>query len=115
MINVEMDGFGDVLNKFERDADFELLGVDGVSGARVGDEFERDERRQLRQDVGPMVEKITRVITSFRDFRLSMQEYVCLKVVAMLTQEGKKIHFICATQIKDCIYRFLREYPAQRT
>lgn len=47
-----MDGFGDVLNKFERDADFELLGVDGVSGARVGDEFERDERRQLRQDVG---------------------------------------------------------------
>jgi len=43
---------------------------------------------QLRQDVGTMVEKITKVITSFRNFRLSMQEYVCLKVVAMLTQEG---------------------------
>ncbi len=43
---------------------------------------------QLRQDVGNMVEKITKVITSFRDFRLSMQEYVCLKVVAMLTQDG---------------------------
>ncbi len=44
---------------------------------------------QLRQDVGNMVEKITKVITSFRDFRLSMQEYVCLKVVAMLTQDGE--------------------------
>ena len=40
---------------------------------------------QLRQDVGPMVEKITKVITSFRNFRLTMQEYVCLKVVAMLS------------------------------
>ena len=44
---------------------------------------------QLRQDVGTMVEKITKVITSFRNFQLSKQEYVCLKVVAMLTQEGK--------------------------
>ena len=44
---------------------------------------------QLRQDVGTMVEKITKVITTFRNFRLTMQEYVCLKVVAMLTtQEG---------------------------
>ena len=40
---------------------------------------------QLRQDVGPMVERITKVITSFRNFRLTMQEYVCLKVVAMLS------------------------------
>lgn len=47
---------------------------------------------QLRQDVGTMVEKITKVITSFRSFRLSMQEYVCLKVVAMLTQEGNVQH-----------------------
>ena len=45
---------------------------------------------QLRQDVGTMVEKITKVITSFRNFQLSKQEYVCLKVVAMLTQEGKQ-------------------------
>ena len=45
---------------------------------------------QLRQDVGPMVEKITKVITSFRNFRLTMQEYVCLKVVAMLSNhEGR--------------------------
>lgn len=40
---------------------------------------------QLRQDVGTMVEKITKVITTFRNFRLTMQEYVCLKVVAMVT------------------------------
>merc|ERR1719232_1368862 len=44
---------------------------------------------QLRQDVGTMVEKITKVITTFRNFRLTMQEYVCLKVIAMVTtQEG---------------------------
>jgi len=47
---------------------------------------------QLRQDVGPMVEKITKVITSFRTFRLTMEEYVCLKVVAMLTQQGSVQH-----------------------
>ena len=54
---------------------------------------------QLRQDVGTMVEKITKVITTFRNFRLTMQEYVCLKVIAMVTtQEGRtgesdKIYF----------------------
>jgi len=47
---------------------------------------------QLRQDVGTMVEKITKVITSFRNFQLSKQEYVCLKVVAMLTQDGSLQH-----------------------
>ena len=44
---------------------------------------------QLRQDVGNMVEKVTKVITSLRNFRLTIQEYVCLKVVAMLTEDGK--------------------------
>ncbi len=47
---------------------------------------------QLRQDVGNMVEKVTKVITSLRNFRLTIQEYVCLKVVAMLTEDGK--HFL---------------------
>ena len=40
---------------------------------------------QIRQDMGTMVEKITKVITTFRNFRLTMEEYVCLKVVAMVT------------------------------
>ena len=44
---------------------------------------------QLRQDVGNMVEKVTKVITSLRNFRLTIQEYVRLKVVAMLTEDGK--------------------------
>lgn len=43
---------------------------------------------QLRQDVGNMVEKITRVIAIFREFQLRMEEYVCLKVIAMVSQEG---------------------------
>ena len=66
---------------------------------------------QLRQDVGPMVEKITKVITSFRNFRLTMQEYVCLKVVAMLSnQEGRNqlviqselfTDWVCSGNVQD--------------
>ena len=47
---------------------------------------------QLRQDVGNMVEKITKVIAIFRQFQLKMEEYVCLKVIAMVSQDGKKEH-----------------------
>ena len=39
---------------------------------------------QLRQDVGNMVEKITKVIAIFRQCQLRMEEYVCLKVIAMV-------------------------------
>lgn len=41
---------------------------------------------QLRQDVGLMVEKITHVTLMFRRIKLNMEEYVCLKVITMLTQ-----------------------------
>ncbi|KAF2879832.1 hypothetical protein ILUMI_26359 [Ignelater luminosus] len=41
---------------------------------------------QLRQDVGLMVEKITHVTLMFRRVKLSMEEYVCLKVITMLNQ-----------------------------
>ena len=44
---------------------------------------------QLRQDVGNMVEKITKVIAIFRQFQLKMEEYVCLKVIAMVSQDGE--------------------------
>ena len=46
---------------------------------------------QLRQDVGNMVEKITKVIAIFRQCHLKMEEYVCLKVIAMASQEGSKL------------------------
>ncbi|KAE8736509.1 Hormone receptor 4, partial [Frankliniella occidentalis] len=39
---------------------------------------------QLRQDVGPMVEKITHVTLMFRRIKLRVEEYVCLKVIIML-------------------------------
>ncbi|KAF5294297.1 hypothetical protein FQA39_LY13441 [Lamprigera yunnana] len=41
---------------------------------------------QLQQDVGLMVEKITHVTLMFRRIKLSMEEYVCLKVITMLNQ-----------------------------
>jgi nuclear receptor subfamily 6 group A len=43
---------------------------------------------QLRQDVGVMVEKITHVTLMFRRVKLRMEEYVCLKVIIMLTQNN---------------------------
>lgn len=46
---------------------------------------------QLRQDVGLMVEKITYVTLMFRRVRLRMEEYVCLKVITMLSQ-GRYFH-----------------------
>ena len=46
---------------------------------------------QLQQDVGLMVEKITYVTLMFRRVRLRMEEYVCLKVITMLSQ-GKYFH-----------------------
>jgi len=72
---------------------------------------------QLRQDVGTMVEKITKVMTSFRNFRLSMQEYVCLKVVAMLTQEGNVQHKeleVIHDRYMNCLRTFTEyNYPQQ--
>lgn len=44
---------------------------------------------QLRQDVGLMIEKITHVTLMFRRVKLTMEEYVCLKVITMLNQ-GKR-------------------------
>ncbi|KAL3278911.1 hypothetical protein HHI36_016429 [Cryptolaemus montrouzieri] len=41
---------------------------------------------QLRQDVGIMIEKITHVTLMFRQIKLTMEEYVCLKVITMLNQ-----------------------------
>ncbi|ENN79011.1 hypothetical protein YQE_04532, partial [Dendroctonus ponderosae] len=41
---------------------------------------------QLRQDVGLMIEKITHVTLMFRHIKLTMEEYVCLKVITMLNQ-----------------------------
>ncbi len=36
-----------------------------------------------------MVEKITKVIAGFRQLQLKMEEYVCLKVISMVSAEGK--------------------------
>ncbi|XP_054709147.1 hormone receptor 4-like [Uloborus diversus] len=42
----------------------------------------------LRNEAGELVEKLTELIATFRKLQLSLEEYVCLKVVAMLNQEG---------------------------
>ena len=62
---------------------------------------------QLRQDVGNMVEKITKVIAIFRQFQLKMEEYVCLKVIAMVSQDGKEYSYI---YLRICYYMSFKDY-----
>lgn len=57
---------------------------------------------QLQQDVGLMVEKITYVTLMFRRVRLRMEEYVCLKVITMLSQ-GKYIPVSRFSSLKTSI------------
>lgn len=53
---------------------------------------------QLRQDVGLMIEKITHVTLMFRQIKLTMEEYVCLKVITMLNQ-GNNLQCTCLIKI----------------
>ena len=64
---------------------------------------------QLRQDVGNMVEKITKVIAIFRQFQLKMEEYVCLKVIAMVSQEGK-FKVILSLKYQNCSFSLCYKY-----
>lgn len=41
---------------------------------------------QLRIEAGPLVETLTQLSSTFRKLQLCLEEYVCLKVVAMLNQ-----------------------------
>jgi len=44
---------------------------------------------QLRQDVGQMVERLTYLTRSFRRLGIRLEEYVTLKVIAMLQNTGE--------------------------
>merc|ERR550532_3422139 len=71
---------------------------------------------QLRQDVGNMVEKITKVIAIFRQFHLKMEEYVCLKVIAMVSQEDLDDPSLCVIHDKylTCLRTFTKKhFPSQ--
>ncbi|KFM63027.1 Hormone receptor 4, partial [Stegodyphus mimosarum] len=43
---------------------------------------------QLRMEAGELVEQLTQLTATFRKLQLCLEEYVCLKVVAMLSQES---------------------------
>ena len=47
----------------------------------------------LRQDMEAMVEKITHVTLAMRRLRVKIEEYVCLKVIALLNQ-GEILFFM---------------------
>lgn len=63
--------------------DTNLLTLQSCLSSMMGREITLD---QLRQDVGLMIEKITHVTLMFRQIKLTMEEYVCLKVIIMLNQ-----------------------------
>ncbi|KAF7278128.1 hypothetical protein GWI33_008746 [Rhynchophorus ferrugineus] len=77
---------------------------------------------QLRQDVGLMIEKITHVTLMFRQIKLTMEEYVCLKVITMLNQ-AKPANGSGSTELESIHERYMNclrvytqnVYPQQTT
>jgi len=67
---------------------------------------------QLRQDVGTMVEKITKVIAVFRSCHLRMEEYVCLKVIAMVAEDDGRSPAlgIIYSRYLRCLNIFTKKY-----
>jgi len=70
---------------------------------------------QLRQDVGLMVERITHVTMMLQRCQLRMEEYVCLKVIAMLSQPNGNSSVELETiqeRYMQCLQSFVeRNYP----
>ncbi|XP_045605082.2 hormone receptor 4 isoform X2 [Procambarus clarkii] len=73
---------------------------------------------QLRQEVGVMVEKITHVTLALRKTKIQIEEYVCLKVIAMLNQSRiahKELELI-QDRYMSCLRTFCEtHYPSQPT
>nr|CAI5854806.1 unnamed protein product [Callosobruchus analis] len=63
-------------------------GIESVHSTELSDvdDGPRDHNRAVASDVGLMIEKITHVTLMFRQIKLTMEEYVCLKVITMLNQ-----------------------------
>nr|WAT94106.1 HR4X1 [Henosepilachna vigintioctopunctata] len=61
---------------------------------------------QLRHDVGLMIEKITHVTMMFRQIKLTMEEYVCLKVITMLNQD-KPTDSVGSTELETVHERYM--------
>ncbi|MPC08346.1 Hormone receptor 4 [Portunus trituberculatus] len=71
---------------------------------------------QLRQEVGVMVEKITHVTLALRKIKIQIEEYVCLKVIAMLNQprSGHKELEVIQERYMNCLRSFCEtHYPSQ--
>ncbi|KAK4291515.1 hypothetical protein Pmani_031022 [Petrolisthes manimaculis] len=71
---------------------------------------------QLRQEVGVMVEKITHVTLALRKAKIQIEEYVCLKVIAMLnqTRTGHKELEVIQERYMGCLRSFCEtHYPSQ--
>ncbi|XP_027207779.1 hormone receptor 4 isoform X6 [Penaeus vannamei] len=73
---------------------------------------------QLRQEVGVMVEKITHVTLALRKAKIRIEEYVCLKVIAMLNQSrnNHKELEVIQDRYMNCLRSFCEtHYPSQPT
>ncbi|GBL83414.1 Hormone receptor 4 [Araneus ventricosus] len=62
-----------------------LCALHSVLGAMVDGAISLE---QLKAEAGQLVEQLTQLTATFKKLQLCLEEYVCLKVVAMLNQEG---------------------------
>ncbi|XP_026808643.1 hormone receptor 4 isoform X2 [Rhopalosiphum maidis] len=81
--STNMNGDRNEDSEFHQEVSHNLCILQNCLSSMMGKPITMD---QLRQDVGVMVEKITHVTLMFRRVKLRMEEYVCLKVIIMLTQ-----------------------------
>uniref|UniRef100_A0A2H8TDZ0 Hormone receptor 4 n=1 Tax=Melanaphis sacchari TaxID=742174 RepID=A0A2H8TDZ0_9HEMI len=83
--STNMNGDRNEDSEFHQEVSHNLCILQNCLSSMMGKPITMD---QLRQDVGVMVEKITHVTLMFRRVKLRMEEYVCLKVIIMLTQNN---------------------------
>jgi len=73
---------------------------------------------QLRREVGIMIEKITLVTVMLRSLGIRMQEYVCLKVIALLNDSSSMYanSELIEERYRNCLRAYVQhEYPEQPT
>ncbi|GFY78978.1 hormone receptor 4 [Trichonephila inaurata madagascariensis] len=72
-------------DELEHEVGMGLCALHSVLGAMVDGAISLE---QLKVEAGQLVEQLTQLTATFRKLQLCVEEYVCLKVVAMLNQEG---------------------------
>ncbi|XP_042897151.1 hormone receptor 4 isoform X2 [Parasteatoda tepidariorum] len=71
--------------ELDHEVNISLCALQGALGKIVGEEIVLE---NIQMEAGSLVEQLSQLTITFRKLHLCVEEYVCLKVVAMLNQAG---------------------------